>query len=258
MPQMTEHAPNTPSWVDLASPDIAASAGFYGQLFGWQTQQVAGPEMGNYTNFTLDGNNVAGLASIMMPGQPPTWNVYIATDSVDGVAAGAAAAGGAVLMAPADVPNAGRMGFFSDPAGAAFGAMQHREHIGAQLIREPNTFTWAELQTRDVAAVKPFYQQIFGWGAKSSPMGPGLPDYTEWQVQGESIAGAMPMQPSVPPQVPSHWLPYFEVGSIERATEQVAQLGGRVMVQPMDFPGGRFAVVADPHGATFGMIEARP
>ena len=28
------------------------------------------------------------------------------------------------------------------------------------------------------------------------------------------------------------------------------------MTGPMAYPGGRFAVAVDPHGATFGMLEA--
>ncbi len=256
MPEMTSHAPNTPFWVDLASPDMTASARFYDGLFSWQARQVAGPEMGNYTNFTLDGKNVAGMASLMAPGQPPAWNVYIATDNIDRIAESVRAAGGAVMMEPDDIPNAGRMGFFGDPASAAFGVMQPREHSGAQVVKEPNAFVWAELQARDVAAVTPFYQQVFGWDARSNPMGPGQPDYIKWKVQGEGVGGAMPMPPGVPAQVPAHWMPYFQVASIERSTEQVTELGGTVMVPLTDFPSGRLAVVADPHGATFGLIEA--
>ncbi len=257
MPVVTDHAPHTPFWVDLASPDVEAATRFYGGLFGWAAQQVAGPEMGSYTNFTLDGKNVAGVASLMAPGQPSAWQVYMATDNIDRIAESVRAAGGAVMMEPDDVPNAGRMGFFSDPAGAAFGVMQPREHTGADVVREPNAFTWAELQSRDVAAVKPFYQQVFGWGAKSSPMGPGQPEYTEWTLNGESVGGAMPMQAAIPAQVPTHWLPYFQVENADRSAARVTELGGQVLTGPHDFPGGRFAVVSDPHGATFGILEAR-
>jgi len=37
----------------------------------------------------------------------------------------------------------------------------------------------------------------------------------------------------------------------------VQELGGSVMVQPMDFPGGRFAIVGDPHGSAFGLMFLR-
>ncbi len=252
-----DHAPHTPFWVDLTSHDIEAATRFYGQLFDWAARQDAGPEMRSYTVFTLTGKSVAGLFSPMVPGQPSAWNVYIASDNVDRVAESVQTAGGAVMMEPDDIPGAGHMGFFRDPTGAAFGVMQPREHTGADVVREPNAFTWAELQTRDVAAVTPFYQQVFGWGAKSSPIGPGQPEYTEWTLNGESVGGAMPMQAAIPATVPPHWLAYFQVENADRSAARVTELGGQILTGPHDFPGGRFAVISDPHGAAFGILEAR-
>jgi len=257
MPEITDHAPHTPSWVDLASPDVEAATHFYGQLFGWEARQVAGPEMGNYTFFKLRGKDVGAVGALMMPGQPTAWQVYIASDNIDQTAETVRAAGGTVVMGPDDVMDSGRIGFFSDPTGAVFGAWQAGAQKGVGLVKEPGAFTWAELQTRDVAAARAFYQQVFGWGAESTPMGPGQPEYTEWKLTGESVGGAMPMQAAIPAQVPPHWLAYFQVENTDRSAEQVTQLGGTVLAGPMDFPGGRFAVVSDPHGATFGILEAR-
>jgi predicted enzyme related to lactoylglutathione lyase len=255
MPEMTAHPPNVPFWVDLASPDLDASAAFFEGLFGWDTQRVAGPEMGNYTNFTLNGKNVAGLASVMAPGQPTAWSVYMSSDDIDSLAKRVTAAGGSTMMEPGDVPGAGRMGFFGDPTGAAFGVLQPAEHSGAQIVMEPNTFTWTELQSRDIAAAKPFYHEVFGWGSVDNPMGEAGWLYTEWKVGETSVGGGLPMQPSVPAEVPSHWLPYFLSSDLDASVTKLGELGGNVMVPPSPFPGGRFSVVTDNHGAAFGMIE---
>jgi predicted enzyme related to lactoylglutathione lyase len=257
MSEVTEHTPSTAAWLDLASPDFEASARFYGQLFGWETERVAGPEMGNYTFFKLRGKNVGGLASLMTPDQPIVWSIYFASSNVDQTAKQVSAAGGSVLMPPDDIMDNGRIGFFSDSAGAAFGIWQPKAHKGVDLINEPGAFAWAELQTRDAAAVAPFYQHVFGWGSKNSSMGPGMPEYTEWQLGGQSIAGAMPMSPDMPAQVPAHWMPYFQVENADSAAEQVGRLSGKIMVGPMDFPGGRFAVVSDPQGGVFGILETK-
>jgi len=257
MPEVTVHTPHTPSWVDLASPDVAAATRFYGQLFGWEAQQVAGSEMGNYTFFKLRGKDVAAVGARMMPEEPIAWHVYIASDNIDQTAEKVRAAGGTVLMGPDNVMDAGRIGFFSDPTGAAFGVWQAGAHKGVGLVREPNAFTWADLQTRDIAAAKAFYQQVFGWGAESTPTGPGQMEYNRWTLDGESVGGLMPMPPAIPAEVPPHWQPYFQVENTDRSTEQVIQLGGRVLAGPQDFTGDRFAVVSDPHGATFGILEAR-
>jgi hypothetical protein len=47
---------------------------------------------------------------------------------------------------------------------------------------------------------------------------------------------------------------YFAVDGTDAAVAKVQELGGSVMAPPMDIPAGRFAVVADPQGAGFGVI----
>ena len=76
MPEFTEYAPGTPSWVDLASTDIPASIAFYGGLFGWEAVDQ-GPEGGGYHMFEKDGKAVAGLLAawftlpdVANPGDP--------------------------------------------------------------------------------------------------------------------------------------------------------------------------------------------
>ena len=75
-PPAPSYEPGTPSWVDLASPDLAASAAFYSALFGWEAQDQ-GPEAGHYHMFEKDGVPVAGAGPIMMEGQPPAWTTYV-------------------------------------------------------------------------------------------------------------------------------------------------------------------------------------
>jgi predicted enzyme related to lactoylglutathione lyase len=126
-------------------------------------------------------------------------------------------------------------------------------HRGAQVVQEPGAFTWAELDTRDVEGAKAFYGEVFGWGAESSTGG-DMP-YTEFKVGGQSIAGMMDMPPGVPDEVPPYWLVYVAVEDVDAAVARVQELGGTAMMPGMDYPGGRFAVVADPQGATFGLMS---
>ena len=56
----TALAVGTPIWVDLGSSDPQASARFYGQLFGWQAEDL-GEEVGHYTMFSQDGKRVAAV-----------------------------------------------------------------------------------------------------------------------------------------------------------------------------------------------------
>jgi hypothetical protein len=53
-----------------------------------------------------------------------------------------------------------------------------------------------------------------------------------------------------------HWLNFVRVLDTEQMTVTATQLGGRVLVEPrMDRHGGKVAVVADPFGAPFGLLE---
>jgi predicted enzyme related to lactoylglutathione lyase len=255
MPDVKDTTLNSPTWVDVSSPDIDASKRFYGQVFGWEAQQVAGPEMGNYTYFKLRGKEVAGLSTVG-EGQHPAWLLSIATENADQTADKIRAAGGEIVMGPDDVMSAGRLCIFRDPTGAFLALWQPREFKGFAIKGEPGSYVWSELRTPDLDKSKQFYQQVFGWQPETGPMGQGMPDYTLWKLDGQDIGGAMAMQDmNLPPDVPPHWQVFFAVDDTDRTAEQIKQLGGQVLAGPMDSPGGRFAVVSDSHGAVFGILK---
>ena len=83
-------------------------------------------------------------------------------------------------------------------------------------------------------------------------------EYTEWQVNGRSVGGMMQKPPMMPAEVPPFWAVYFAVADTDAAVARVAELGGSVMMPPMDIEPGRFAAVADPFGAVFNVIALKP
>ena len=246
---VNEYAPGTPSWIDLGSPDIAGSAEFYSALFGWTVEEPT-EEGVDYRMCTLGGRLVAGLGAQMNPG-PPYWTTYISVADADATAAAVESAGGQILMAPTDVMTAGRMAVFTDQAGAAFSIWQPRDHVGCGTVNEPGTLSWNELQTRDLDGSKAFYGEVFGWGEVTHD---GDMPYTEYQLGENSIAGMAPIHPDVPNEVPSAWMIYFAVEDCEATVARVTELGGAVLVAPMDIPQGRFSVVTDPQQAVFQII----
>ncbi len=253
MAEQPEHPAGTPIWVDLGTSDVPAAATFYGQLFGWQAQDL-GPDAGGYMMLTLKDQQVAGIGPLMGEGQPVAWSTYISTEDADATARRVEEAGGRVLAPPMDVMDQGRMAVFMDPAGAAFSVWQPARMRGAALFNQPGALSWNELQTTDVAAAKTFYGSVFGWAAADSSMGQGegAPAYTEWKLNDRSIGGAMVIQN---PGIPPHWLAYFSVEDCDTAAARVSELGGRVMMPPMSFGPGRFAVVTDPQGAAFALFQ---
>jgi predicted enzyme related to lactoylglutathione lyase len=246
-------APGTPIWVDLSSPDVSAAAEFYNKLFGWTSEDM-GEEAGHYTMFSSGDKVVAAVGPQQAPGGPPYWTTYVGTNDAEDAARKVTENGGTVLMAPFDVMGQGKMGVFTDPSGGAFAVWQPGQMPGAGQFNTPVSLAWNELHTRDVDGAKNFYPKVFGWGVHANDMGEGQGEYVEWQVGGKSIAGAVGM--SMEPQgTPTYWLVYFAVADTDDIVKRAGELGGKVISPPMDIPQGRFAIIADPQGAVFGVIK---
>jgi len=249
---------NTPIWLDLSSSDPAAARDYYSKVFGWKIDVNPDPQYGGYALAKLNGKDVAGMGPKQQPEGPSAWMIYIGTDNADEAAKKIAAAGGNVIAPPMQVGPQGRMVVLQDPAGAFLGLWEPGEMKGAQVMQAPNSFAWAELNARGIDKAKPFYQKIFGWSPKKSEVGEGNPPYTEFQVKGESIAGGMEMNEMVPAQVPSYWMPYFGADDVDKAHQKAVAAGGKEMLPPQDFPGGRFSILQDPEGAAFGLMKMQP
>jgi predicted enzyme related to lactoylglutathione lyase len=248
MTEMTAHAPGTPSWVDIGVPDIAAASAFYSGLFGWDTEDQ-GEEAGHYTMCRLRGKAVAAIGPAMNPG-PPAWTTYFTVASVDATAEAIVAAGGAVVAPPMDVMEAGRMAVASDPTGGFFCIWEARGSIGAEIVNEPGTLCWNELNTRDVETALAFYETVFGLEAQRNP------DYNEFKLGDRVVAGCMKMPEMVPAEVPSHWLVYFAVDDADAAVAEAQSLGATLVAGPMEAGEvGRFGVLSDPMGAVFAVIK---
>jgi predicted enzyme related to lactoylglutathione lyase len=259
MPDFTSHAPGTFSWVELMTTDAKAGADFYRALFGWDAvEHEMGPDA-VYRIFTMRGRDVAAGADLPQDerqmGVPSHWNLYVAVASADDAAAKAASLGGKVLFGPFDVMNHGRMAVLQDPTGAVFHVWQPNAHIGVKIRNEPGALCWAELTTRDPTKAEAFYTQMFGWTAKHSAPA-AMMDYTEFSVNGQPGVGMMAMPENMPPQVPSYWMPYFQVTDLDASTATAKRLGASVMVGPHAIPdGGRFVILQDPQKAMFAMYQ---
>jgi hypothetical protein len=254
---MPEYAPGTPSWVELSVKDTDAAAAFYGELMGWSATEP-GPveETGGYRMFQQGDDRVAGLMGHMQEGQPTAWATYIAVADADETAAKVSGNGGSVMLEPMDVMDIGRMAFFADPTGAAFGVWQPRSFAGADLVNEPNSLCWNEVLTRDAEANKAFYPAVFGWTA-GRPGFEGAPEsYTVWEVGGQAVGGMMQMSdPYFPAEVPPHWSVCFAVADCDATATKARDLGATITYEPMDMPIGRFAGIVDPQGASFSVMQ---
>lgn len=116
--------PGAFSWSELITPDVPKAAAFYKRVLGWGAETHEGGMP--YTEFTLDGNSLAGAMNPPMPGIPPMWGIYFATADTDATVAKATALGGAVIAPPMDI-EPGRFAVLADAQGAMFNVIKMKE-----------------------------------------------------------------------------------------------------------------------------------
>jgi predicted enzyme related to lactoylglutathione lyase len=262
-----DYPAGVPCWVDTNQPNPSEAAVFYGALFGWETEDAMPPDAGShYYMARIDGRAAAAISS-QPPGAPPqaTWNTYIRVESADDTAAQVREAGGQVLVEPFDVFDSGRMSVCADPEGAVFSVWQPRSHRGAAAVNEHGAVNFNDLHIDDLQAAKAFYGAVFGWTTidVGSPMWalPGYGDHLEQLNPGlragmkqmgapegfeDVVARILPRDGA-----PAHWGVTFAVDDVDAVTAQARELGGTVLSDPQNAPWVRFAVLADPAGASF-------
>lgn len=114
---------------------------------------------------------------------------------------------------------------------------------------------WRELRTADLSKAGEFYSKLFGWDLQQSKV-TQMP-YQEIVVDGAAAGGMMTIDESWGPEPPpSHWANYIAVENADDTAAKITANGGTVRVPPFDAPGvGRMAMVADPSGADFAIIQ---
>ncbi|MFE6049801.1 VOC family protein [Kitasatospora sp. NPDC056446] len=257
MPEVTDpYLPGTPCWVDLMTSDQQASLDFYRDLFGWQGE-VGPAEFGGYTVCMLNERPVAGIMARSGPeGQPPppvAWTTYLASDDADDSGRAISAAGGTILYEPMDVGTIGRMLVAADPTGAVFGVWQAMDFIGAGVVNEPGALVWNELNTADTGTAGRFYQPALGIRPATIQ---GMDGYFSLNVGDRTVGGMQAIPGYLAPGTPSHWMTYFSVDDTDSTVDALVKAGGSVIQPPFDLQSGRMAVVRDPQGALFAVIQA--
>ena len=253
MGERTSYVDGEPCWADVMARDAAAARHFYQTVFGW-TYQISDPEFGGYAICLAEGRPVAGIMPIGsdMADAPAAWNVYLASSHVDETAQKMEKAGARIMMTPADIPGSGRMAFAFDPTGAGVGLWQGAGHIGFGTVAEPNSFAWTELNTGSPAEADAFYRELFGY--QQQQVGSGDFDYTVWSLADNQVCGRMAL-PAEAAGTPAHWMPYYAVEDTDAAIGRITEAGGALRHPPHDSPYGRLAVVSDPDGAAFTIID---
>jgi len=245
-------------WYELMTTDLDAAEAFYSAVIGWKPQPFEpAPGMPRYIVMNADTRGVAGLMTLpdsaARMGMPPAWLGYIHTKDIDASVRLLKQAGGAVHREPDDIPTVGRFAVVADPQGAMFMFLQPNAPDQPTVpMTTPGHAGWHELFTTDWQQAFDFYSGQFGW-TKGEPFDMGeMGLYQIFNVDGEPTGGMM----NKPAQMPAPaWQFYFNVPAIDAAAGRVTGHGGRLLMGPMQVPGGQWIVQCqDPQGAHFALV----
>jgi uncharacterized protein len=166
----------------------------------------------------------------------------------------ALAHGAKVVSKVRDYPQRGRQEILADPQGAVFAILESTSGDPADLLAEPGDWIWSSLITSDPDAGGAFYQSLFGYEVFDLNAADER-EHLLLATDGYARASASPL-PVGSGKRHSHWLNFVRVVNARDAAAKAVVLGGRVLIEPHpDRQGGMVAVVADPSGAPFGLLE---
>ena len=248
MPTRDTPWPNgTPCWVDYGAADLEATKAFYSSVLGWE-YSGGEPEFGGYLTVMRNGRMAAGMGPQQDPNDPARWTTYFAADDAAATAARIKDAGGTVVVEPMEVGPMGTMVIARDPQANPFGLWQAGSHTGVEVFNEPGSLAWNEAAVDDPAAAQAFYAAVFGFRFDELD---GMGGYATFATDERPLGGLG----GVTPGAPRGWSTCFSVAVTDETVAAVEAAGGKVTMAAEDTEFGRFAVVQDPWGASFSVMQ---
>lgn len=119
---------------------------------------------------------------------------------------------------------------------------------------------WYELMTADPVAIIPFYRAVLGWEIQAEPgkTGSGHDYRMIERSDGGHNGGVLTIEEAMRDRNPPKWLPYFLVEDVAAAVDRAKGLGANVWMGPMDIGVGVVALLSDPQGAPFYVMDPVP
>jgi uncharacterized protein len=104
-----------------------------------------------------------------------------------------------------------------------------------------------EIGCRDSKKTQEFYSKLFDW--KITEAGPAAMISTGSGIGGHITALG---------HEPHHYtIFYVEVDDVQAYLNKAKELGGKILVPPVDIPTGTFAWMSDPEGNTVGLWKTK-
>ena len=248
-------APSLPGkmvFAELVTPDLAAAENFYGGLLGWTFRDVPVQDT-RYAEALLDGRNVAGLVERPLPpgsGRHPAWLTFLSTSDVAATVERARARGARILYPATDHPGFGQEAVLADPGDAVFAVIASASGDPPDQLVAVGDWIWSALLTPSADAEAAFYQDILGY-----QIYPDAPGHMILAAGGYARFAIAPLPPTAH-SARSRWINLVRVADVDASAALAARLGGRVLVPPhTDRNGQQVALLADPQGAVFGIMQ---
>ncbi|MCW2920632.1 MAG: putative antigen protein [Thermoleophilia bacterium] len=260
------HLPGHFYFSDVHTTDVEGASAFYGELFGWQYQEIPGVP-NRYVTASIDGRRKAAITGLIdeqrAEGVASYWFPYLYVTDIDETVGRLDALGGQLVAPIVDVFDFGRMAVAEDPTGAQFGIWQDLQEVTTVKDEHGSPF-WYELHTSDPDAALAFYRGLVGWASDSMEMGPNMTYHLLIPEQVDDLqtgsGGLMRMMEGHREAGdPSRWFTYFNVDDADAAYARAIELGAASQMEPHDIPGvGRSCWVVDPQGAAIALMTPSP
>jgi len=245
-------------WFEYISSDENKAQAFYGELFHWKTKPLPLPQ-GSYTMIALGDETMGGYVKTP-PGAPAHahWLPHLQVQNAQETATKIKSLGGKVAKEPFKVGDVGTMAVVTDPLGAAFALWQPNNPPpgSGDYSGKDGGWVWNELYSDDPDRSIAFYRAIGGFEHERMQGGrdAGPDRYDILNSDGKGRAGVMKLS-----GVPAMWMPYIKVANADATVAQAKKLGATIKNGPESIPNvGRIAVISDPLGAVFGILQPAP
>ncbi len=256
IPSTPDRHVGKPIFLELVTPDLDASELFYGQMFGWRFRATE-DKAPDYAVATINDHPVAGLIRREVAGpltRKPAWLTMFSVRDADATKVLAEQYGAHVVRPPKDIPGLGRQAIYADPQGAIFGTLVSVSGDPEDELVPLGQWIWSSLHTTDPDTDAGFYQSIFSYQVFDLPDDNGGGHFM--LASDEYARASVNRLPAGQAYRYPYWLNYIRVLNTDDTITKLRALGGKVIVPPhSDRHGGQIAVVSDPNGAAFGLLE---
>lgn len=245
----------------LVTPDLTKAQVFYSRLFGWSFRAVGDGKTPRVE--ILSGTQPIGAMVAHALRHPdrdtPFWMPFISTSDTATVARVTRQQGGKVLFGPRQIDGLGQMVIVSDPQHGIYAALSALAGDPADQPGSPalNSWSWATLLAPNPGQEAGYYQLLFNYKVMAAPEADNGSHYII-ASQDKERASLNTLPNGVTQKDRARWVQFVQVQDTADAANRATALGGQVIVPPhVDRDGAIVAILADPSGAVFGVIEAQ-